>query len=414
MATRVYPSLAVPAYRLLWLGMAPSLLAFHMGVVAGGYAAVTLTGSAFIVGLVGGAWGIPVALSPFAGGAAADHRSRRRIMVASHLAVAGSAGVIALLFLTQTLTWWALVIHGLVLGVTLSFLTPARIAYSIDAVEHRLVANTMAAFFFISQFIAIVGPAAAGVLLRLPVVGIGWTYVVIGCLYVVAAIVHSRLPETPTISNGPVNGAVTTWGQVRGGIAFALSNPPLPKLLGLTALIAFGGMAYVYVLPIFTAQTLRAGPEELGLLVAAGGVGGLMAALADSVFSQPRHLRLAQRFAVFGLGLGLLAFGTARSVWVAMAWVGLIGFCFTTGLIANSSLLMTHPDAKRFRGRLASLYQVAIALGPIGAVPIGLLADGVGPNLAVSLVGMAVLVAAALSTRNRMSVSSSSPLGDQP
>jgi len=410
MATRIYPSLAVPAYRLLWLGMVPSLLAFHIGVVAGGYAAVTLTGSAFIVGLVGGAWGVPVALIPFAGGAAADHRSRRRIMVASHLAVAGSAGLIALLFLTQTLTWWALVIHGLVLGVTLSFLTPARIAYSIDAVEDRLVANTMAAFFFISQFIAIVGSAAAGVFLRLPVVGIGWTYVVIGWLYVVAAIVHSRLPETPRNSNGPV----TTWGQVRGGIAFVLSNPPLPKLLGLTALIALGGMAYVYVLPIFTDQTLRAGPEELGLLVAAGGVGGLMAALADSAFSRPRHLRLAQRLAIFGLGSGLVAFGTARSVWVAMAWVGLIGFCFTTALIANSSLLMTHPDAERFRGRLAGLYQVAVALGPIGAIPVGLLADGVGPNLAVSLVGAAVLVAAALSTRNPMSVPSSSPSDDRP
>ena len=399
MATNIYSSLAVPAYRLLWLGMAPSLLAFHMGVVAGGYAAVTLTESAFIVGLVGGAWGIPVALIPLAGGAAADHRSRRRLMVASHLTVAGSAEVIAFLSLTQNLTWWSLVLHGLVLGVSLSFLTPARIAYSIDAVENRLVANTMAAFFFISQFIAIVGPAAAGALLGLPVVGIGWTYVVIGCLYVVAAIVHSRLPETPRNSNR----AVTTWSQVRGGIAFVLSNPPLTKLLGLTAVIAFGGLSYVYVLPIFTDQTLQAGPKELGALVAASGVGGLLGALASSSFSEAEHLWRAQRLAIFGLGVGLLAFGTADSLWLAMAWVALVGLCTAVAFIANSSLLMTHSGGERFRGRLASLYQVTIALGPIGAILVGLLADGVGPNLAVSLVGMTVLVAAALFTRNRRS-----------
>ena len=397
MATRIYPSLAVPAYRLLLLGMAPSLLAFSMGVVAGGYAAVTLTESAFIVGLVGGAWGIPVALIPLAGGAAADHRSRRRIMVASHIAVAGSAGLIAFLSLTQTLTWWTLVLHGLVLGVTLSFLTPARIAYSIDAVESRLAANTIAAFFFSSQFLAIVGPALAGALLGLPAVGIGWTYVVIGSLYVVAALVHTRLPENPRRGDS----AVTTWARVRSVFGFVRSNPPLPRLLGLTAVIAFGGLSYVYVLPIFTDQTLQAGPKELGALVAAGGVGGLIGALASSAFREPRQLWLSQRVAILGLGIGLVAFATARSLWTAMAWVGLIGLCTAVAFIANSSLLMTHSGAERYRGRLASLYQVTIALGPIGAILVGLMADAVGPNLAVGLVGASVLVPAALFTRTR-------------
>ena len=408
MASRLYPSLAVPAYRLLWLGMVPSLLAFHMGVVAAGYAAVTLTTSAFIVGMVGGAWGIPMALMPLAGGAAADHGSRRRIMVVSHLAVAGSALVIALLSLSQNLTWWILVLHGLVLGVTLSFLTPARIAYSIDAVESRLAANTMAAFFFSSQFIAIVGPAAAGALLGLPAVGIGWTYIVIGGLYVAAALIHSRLPENLRRSDR----AVTTWARVRGGFQFVRSNPPLPRLLGLTALIAVGGLSYVYVLPIFTDQTLQAGPNELGALVAASGVGGLLGALASSSLSEAPHLWHAQRLAVFGLGVGLLAFGTANSLWAAMAWVGLIGLCTSVGFIANSTLLMTHTEGERYRGRMASLYQVTIALGPIGAILVGLLADGVGPNLAVSLVGAAVVLVAALSTRKPMSEYSLDAHGD--
>jgi MFS family permease len=392
---RVYPSLGVSAYRIVWIGMVPSLLAFHMGVVAAGYAAVTLTESAFLVGLIGGAWGIPLALIPLVGGAIADSGSRRRIMVITHTAVSASAAAVGALFFAGWLSWWFLVIHGLVIGVTLSFLTPARIAYSIDAVGPDLAANTQAAFFFMSHVIGFVGPGIAGVLLGLSAVGIGWSYLLIGVLYGAAALVHSRLPYG---SRGTVS-VTSTWGQVRSGMKFVKSNRPLPRLIGITALIAAGGMAYIYVLPVFTDRTLDGGPEELGLLVAASGMGGLLGSIAGSVFKKRRQLWLPQKLSVFGIGIGLIAFATTTTFWPAAIWVSVIGFGTAIALIANSSLLVTHVEAGEYRGRLASLYQIPFAFGPVGAIPIGALADGIGPNAAMAAIGVAVLAVAALLTR---------------
>lgn len=399
---RFYPSLGVPAYRVLWIGMVPSLFGFHMGVVAAGFASVTLTESAFIVALVGGAWGVPIALIPLIGGAAADHRSRRWILTISHMFVAASALVIASLSLAGALSWWSLALHGLVVGTTLSFITPARISYSIDAVAPQQAANAIAAFFFGSHVIAIVGPGLAGALLGIPGIGIAGSYVVIGIMYGTAGLILSRLAERPR----RIEGAASIWVQVRNGFTFVRSSGLLVRLLLLTAVIAYGGMSYIFVLPVFSDQVLKAGPEGLGALVAASGVGGLAGSVIGSALRKAQHLWWTQRLSIVGSGAALVAFATTESLWTAVVWVTAVGLFSAIALIANSTLILTQADSKEFRGRLSSLYQMTFALGPIGAIPIGRLADGVGSERAIGVVGFAVAIAAVLINPRRVRTTS--------
>src|SRR5688500_4003817 len=79
----LYPVLANPDYRRLWLGLVPYQFAFQISVVTTGFAAVTLADSALEVGVVVGAWGLPVLLVPPLGGVAADRFSRRRTLLLS-------------------------------------------------------------------------------------------------------------------------------------------------------------------------------------------------------------------------------------------------------------------------------------------------------------------------------------------
>ena len=387
---RFYPSLGVSAYRILWIGMVPSLFGFHMGVVAAGVAAVTLTDSALIVAVIGGAWGVPIALLPLFGGAAADHYSRRKILTISHLLVAASALGVAGLSLAGYLSWWSLALHGLVVGITLSFMTPARISYSIDAVEPDQAANAIAAFFFGSRIITIVGPALAGVLLGVPAIGIAGSYLAIAVMYSLAALVMSRLAEG---SRG-VEGAGSVWSQVRSGLAYVRSSRLHIRLLLLTAVIAYGGLAYIYVLPILSAEVLGGGPQELGALVAASGVGGLLGSIVGATLRKSHHLWWTQRLSILGLGAALVAFSTSESLWAALALIATVGLCTSIAHIANSALILTQTDSEKFRGRLASLYQMTFAVGPIGAIPIGRLADSSSPQAAIRIVGIAVVIAA--------------------
>src|SRR5688572_3160154 len=64
---RLYPSLASPGFRLLFLGMMPAGLAYQMSVVVNGYTALTLSGSATSLGLVTLATGLPVMLLALVG-----------------------------------------------------------------------------------------------------------------------------------------------------------------------------------------------------------------------------------------------------------------------------------------------------------------------------------------------------------
>src|SRR4051794_32458139 len=90
---RVYPALESPAFRLIWLGTLQSMVAWQMSVVASGYAALVISGSATTLGLVSSAVGLPLLLSPI-GGVAADRFPRRTILLLSQAALGLGPGAL--------------------------------------------------------------------------------------------------------------------------------------------------------------------------------------------------------------------------------------------------------------------------------------------------------------------------------
>ena len=76
---RLYPALAIAPFRRLWFGMLPGTLAWQMSVVATGYAALTISGSATTLGLVSGAVGLPMLMLSLVGGVVADRLPRRTV-----------------------------------------------------------------------------------------------------------------------------------------------------------------------------------------------------------------------------------------------------------------------------------------------------------------------------------------------
>ena len=386
--TTLYPSLANPPYRLLWLGMAPALFAFNMGVVATGYAAVTLASSAFEVGLVGGAWGLPVLVVPLLGGVAADRFSRRAILVVSHVGIAAASLVIGILAGLGTLAIPHLVGLGLVQGLAFSFLTPARVAYAASVLETELMPNAIAAHYVSLNVCAMLGPAAAGMLLASPSVGLPGTYGVIVVLLALTVAAFLLLPDHRADSAE----AGSAWARMREGVRYIGETRPLPALIGLAALVMLFGMPYQQLLPVFAERVFAAGAEGLGWLVACVGVGAVL----GSIVTAPLRSRagLARYQLVFGLafGLALVGFGYAPAFGFALVGAAFAGFAASALTVVNNSLVISRSDP-RFYGRVWSINQLTFGLGLLGAVPMAWLADRIGPSGAVALGG--VLVAAA-------------------
>src|SRR5262249_31089958 len=111
-----FQALANRPFRTLWYGMIASYMAMQMSLIARGYLAFHLSGSATQLGLVAGARALPqLLLSPF-GGVAADRVDKRKLLVATQIATSAIGVVTALLVVAGIVAIWQLIVLGLLEG----------------------------------------------------------------------------------------------------------------------------------------------------------------------------------------------------------------------------------------------------------------------------------------------------------
>jgi len=166
--------------------------------------------------------------------------------------------------------------------------------------------------------------------------------------------------------------------QLREGFSYAARSAPIRKVLTLLALVSLVGMPYTVLMPLFADEVLRGGPNTLGLLMAASGVG----ALAGAMF-------LAARKTVLGLGTyipltaaafgaGLIAFSFSRVLWLSLALMAVTGCGFMVQMAASNTVLQTIVDEDK-RGRVMSFYTMAfMGTAPFGSLLAGSVADRIG------------------------------------
>ncbi len=160
------------------------------------------------------------------------------------------------------------------------------------------------------------------------------------------------------------------------GFSYAFGFVPIRSLLLLLALVSLMGMPYTVLMPIFAENILRGGPQALGFLLGAAGVGALVGTFY-----------LASRKTVLGLGrvvviatgifgVGLIAFSFSRLLWLSLIFMILTGFGMIVQMASTNTILQTLVEEDK-RGRVMSLYTMAF----MGMVPFGSLLSGTLANL---------------------------------
>jgi MFS family permease len=370
-------------FRLFTMGQSLSLIGTWMQQVAIGWLVYRLTGSAFLLGLVGFvAQGPGFVLAPFAG-ELADRYSRHRIVIITQMVMMAQALVLGTLVLTDHVTvGWILVLMG-VLGAATGFDIPARQSFLIEMVGDREdLPNAIALNSSIFNAARLVGPAAAG--FAIAAVGEGWVILLNGMSYifVLAGLFSMRLKPRPRHRG---RGAVLR--RVQEGFRYAYGFQPIRAILGLVAFVSLVAVPFSILLPVVATDVLGGGPQTLGILMAAMGFGALSGALF-----------LASRRTVVGLGrlivisatlfgTSLVLFSFARTLAVALPLLVLAGFGMMTQMASSNTVLQTLVDDDK-RGRVMSLYTMAFTgTAPLGSLLIGWIAARVGAPAAIGIGG---------------------------
>jgi predicted MFS family arabinose efflux permease len=190
------------------------------------------------------------------------------------------------------------------------------------------------------------------------------------------------------------NGKEPVLRGLKEGFSYAFSFPPIRSVLLLLALVNIVGMPYTILMPVFARDILRGGPQTMGFLMAAMGVGALSGALYLAGRRSVRGLgRMAPLSAgVFGLGLAM--FALSREFWLSVILMLVTGVGMIVQFASSNTVLQTIAD-EGMRGRVMSMYTMAFrGVAPFGNLMAGSLAGAIGAPHTLLLGGVSCMIGA--------------------
>ena len=394
-------------YRIMWLGMLAAFVAMQMQMIAQGYLAYHLTGSATVLGLVGMASGLPQLALGLVGGVVADRVPKRRLLVTTQTCTGLIALATAVLLHSGHIQVWHLYALGMAQGSVFAFNMPARQAFIPQVVGQHHLMNAAALNTSGMNFTRSFGPALAGMLIAAPLVGLRGVFYVIAACYVLVVISLLRIsvPGAPLARERPGS----PLADLRDGVRYVVTDGALRMLLALAFIVTCLGMPYQTFLPVFAGpKVLDIGATGLGLLSAAVGIGALTGSLVVASLVGMRRRALVQLLMGAGFGLSLVLFGLARAPLPAMLVLIAVGLTANFFMSLNNTMLMARAEP-RYYGRVMSVYMLSWSSMPLASVPLGRSADAIGAPATVALAGAAITLivtaAAVLAPRYRRSES---------
>lgn len=384
-------------FRLFSAGQLVSLSGTWMQQVAVGWLVLELTDSAFAVGLVTTLSGLPMALFTLYGGVLADRVDKRRFLILLQSLMLVVASLLAVLTLTDliTLTWVMILVAAY--GTAVAFEVPTRQAFVVEMVGKRDLVNAIAINSTVFNATRVVGPAIAGVLIAVAGVGVAFLANALSFLGVLSALFAMRL--------APFAGRdtrVEARSAFHEGMRFVVQRTDTRRLITLTGIVSVFG-TFLVMLPVLARDTLGAGPEGYGILVASAGVGSLIGAL---VLAAVGHRLPRERLIFIGaasLGLSLMVVGWIPWFIAATFALALVGLAFIFTVVNINMVLQTRaPDD--LRGRVMGFYAfMALGLSPLGSFQLGWVAERLGVGWALSIGGAVTLVSALVLGRRILS-----------
>ena len=375
-------------FRLFFGGQTISLIGTWMTRVATSWLVYRLTKSSLLLGTVGFAGQIPTFLLAPLAGVIVDRIDRRKVLVWTQTLAMVQSLALAWLTLSHRINIAEILVLSATQGVINAFDMPGRQSFMIRMVEDRAdLSNAIAINSSMVNTARLVGPSLAGLLIA--ATNEGWCFLVDGVSYiaVIASLRMMRIQHQQLDYTG-----ATMVEQLRQGWDYVATSLPLRSILLLFALISLMGWPFMVLMPIFAAQVLHGGPHTLGFLMGAVGVGSLTSALALVVRRTVRGLLKIIPIGAAIFGIGLVAFGFSRSLWLSIPMMFVTGFGMMQGVTTSNTILQTLVDEK-MRGRVMSYYTMAfVGMAPFGSLLAGALAHAIGAPRTVIISGVACML----------------------
>jgi MFS family permease len=318
----------------------------------------------------------------FVGGALADAFDRRKLLRATEVGQCIVTMILLLNSLSQTPQIWLLYVAAALHSGLAAIQRPAFESLIQKIMPSELMTAVTALNTLRFNFGAIIAPSLAGVIT---------SYFAPPTVYAIDLVTFvASLVAVFLITAAPASESAARVGikSIVEGVRYAWRRQ---ELMG-TYLIDFFAMFFAFPNALYPALAVMYGEHFLGVFPAALAFGMLIGNITSGWASRVQRHGLMVVLAAALWGVGIIFFGLADSVWVALLFLMAAGFFdMISGIFRMTIWNQTIPNY--LRGRLASLEMISYLTGPmLGGAKMGFVADRFGVKMAIVSGGILCVV----------------------
>ena len=302
------------------------------------------------------------------GGVLGDRFDRRKLVMGLQSFMAVFSLIFAFLVGAQLVSIWHVYIYVLVSGVCLTITMPIRMALVGNTVPGNMLGNAIATNVLTFPVTRMIGPFIGGILIT--TLGFFWNFSLESFLYS-ANVISFALMKTPFRSLRSPEKKSSIISDLVDGFRYIWTKNRVLLYLTILGLVPNTLLEpIVFLLPVFTEEVIRQGPDTGGYLVSAVGVGGLTMMLFFTSFGFFDKKGLIVLVTVISGSLFVLLLSHSFIPALAFVLLFLFGASQSAFRSINAVLIQTlSPD--EMRGRMTTLQSYSMGFLFVSGLLIG-------------------------------------------
>jgi MFS family permease len=384
-------------FRVQWFGACTSSIGTWMQIVAQNWLVLSLTDSAFFLGLDAFLQQLPIMLFTLIGGVLADRYDRRRTLLASQYVQMSTSATLALLMYFHAVQIWHILALSFVTGLAQAFGGPAYQSLVPTLVAKKDLPNAVALNSIQFNVARVIGPTLFGATLvafrangydEPQAMNAAFALNAMSFLVVIYTLMALRVKHLAPAKAGSMR------DEMKIGLSYVRHHGDLVALIVLAAATTFLGFAALTFLPLFAQRIFHEGATTYSQLMAWSGAGSIVGALIVAWLGKFPRMGMTSLAVQVVYGVLIIAFAMSRVIWLSEVLLFLTGAALMVVFSTVTSLVqLIAPN--EMRGRVMSIYMLAFRGGmPLGSLVSGFFATYVGAPLVIAVNGALLIVVA--------------------
>jgi MFS family permease len=376
---------------LFWSSDLLASLGHFVQEVALYWIAYEITGSPMALGILGLCGAAPRLLLGALGGVLVDRYDRKRLLILIQFFSVLPVLLFLILYTSGALEFWHLLAVEVLFGSIRAVNPSASQSILAELVPREHLMNAVSLYTIGFNFARIVGPSLGGVLILW--IGVRGCYVVflISLIFSGVGLMLIRLKDQRAAN--PEQDFVREFKQ---GFQYVWASPLIMSSIAAAYTFSIFIVTYQRFLPVFAKEIFAVGPEGLGLLMAAPGVGAIASLTFLASVGERWNRAWLLWITTTVTPIFLILFCLSPVFWISVVLLGLVG----AGQVSfrTISRVIIQVEAPRdLLGRVMSVFNMDQGMRSLGSVVLGAFATIFGASLGLALTaGVSLIVTTTL------------------